>query len=139
MVARALGVREHLPQASLCPGRVVVEAKLELGVGQLQLARIGLADVAAGLQVLHGDAQLRGEHAKGLDGRRPRTRLDAGDIGVGDAGGREIALREASFQPEPFQARTDCLRELPLCLDRHSHWNLGCRTIHKSMGLSGPV
>ena len=83
------------------------EAKLELGVGNPQLALVRIAEVTTRLEVLDGDAELPSQHSESLDRRRPRAGLDAGDVCVRDAWSRELALGQASLEAQALQAHAD--------------------------------
>jgi hypothetical protein len=87
--------------------RVAVETEGELCVGEPKLAIVDFSDLLARLEVLDRDAELLRELAKRLDRGRARAGLDARDIGVGDAGGREVALRETSLDAQALEACAD--------------------------------
>ena len=96
-------------ELALGVGGVVREAQLQLGVGDPQLALLGVPDLGAGLEVVGRNAQLAREHPQRLDGRAPRPAFDPGDVGVRHPRGSELALRKAAFVPEPLQPLADRL------------------------------
>jgi hypothetical protein len=69
-----VGILEQLGQRIRV--RVTLDAKGELLLGQPELAELGGVEVRARLEVLGRDAELLGEPAQRLDGRRSRARLD---------------------------------------------------------------
>jgi hypothetical protein len=79
------------------PG-IVGQAQLELRIGKPELSLVYLAEIGPGLEVFDRDAELRSELSEGLDRRAPRLCLDPRDVGIGDAGGRELALRKVAFE-----------------------------------------
>ena len=100
-VAGLLGLGQQLAEPLVCRVGILREAQVELGLRQPQLAELVLAHVRAGLQVLGGDAELPRELAQRLDRRLPGPGLDPRDVGVRDAGGRELSLGQAALGPEP--------------------------------------
>jgi hypothetical protein len=92
------------PVESPCRFRGILrEPQLELGVGDAKLALLALADLAAGLEVVGGDAELLGQDSKRFDGRPTRAGLDPRDIGVRDTRPGQLALREPAVQAEASQ------------------------------------
>ena len=62
------------------------EPELELGVRNLELAFLDVADLGARLEVIGRDPELLRKHPQRLDGRAPRASLDSGDVRIADAG-----------------------------------------------------
>ena len=89
---------------------VVAQPQCELGVVEPELADLGLGDVRAGLEVLGGDAELRGDLPERLHRRCSLAALDLRDVLRRDAGRREVALGQSSLFTESPQALTNCLR-----------------------------
>ena len=58
------------------------QPKLELRIGEPELALVDIAKVGSRLQVLHGNAELSSQLPERLDRRTARTRLDSRDVGV---------------------------------------------------------
>ena len=100
---------EHRLEVRLGRDRVAVQPERQLGVGEPQLADVGVAQRRAGLEVLGRNAELARQLAKRLDGRTARTGLDARDVRVRDTRRRELALGEAPLEPQPTQALPDRL------------------------------
>jgi hypothetical protein len=111
-VAGGEGLVDELAQP-LLDALGLAEADGQLEVGEPELATLGRIEHGAGLEVLRRHAELGAEAAERLDGRLPRPRLDAGDIGVRDAGRGQLALREPLLQPKPLQALPDRLGRAP--------------------------
>src|SRR5262249_5047270 len=63
VVAGAPCVLEHLAQLCLDGMCVIGEPQLELGVAELELALLRIADLSTCFQVLDGDGELAREHA----------------------------------------------------------------------------
>ena len=89
--------------------RLTVESQSELELGQLELAKLDRADLRPGLEVLGRHVQLPGEQSQRLHRGASHTRLDPGDVRIGDAGRRELALREALLLAEAPETRSDRL------------------------------
>jgi len=118
---------------------VLGKAELQLRVGDPELALVGVAQVASGLQVLDRDAELPGEHAESLDGRRARAGLDPGDVRVRHAGRCELALREAALEPQTAQAFANRLRSSLRSVQgpgAHLHRSPGCRQRQQTLLLT---
>ena len=58
------------------------QPKLELRIGEPELALVDIAKVGSRLQVLDGNAELSSQLPERLDRRTARTRLDSRDVGV---------------------------------------------------------
>ena len=108
-IARVHGLVTQDGELRLSLVRVLREAQLELGVGDLQLALVRVAQLGAGLQVVGRDSELSREHPQCLDRRPPRARLDARDVGVRDAWACELALGEAALMAQASQPLADRL------------------------------
>ena len=106
VAAREVGVGLGLGEQLAERGRVgvAVDPEAQLLLGEAQLAQLGAVELGAGLEVLGRDAELLREPAQRLHRRRPRARLDPRDVGVGDPGLGEVALRGALLDPQPPQA-----------------------------------
>ena len=108
-VAVLAGVDEERPEALLRSAKVVAEPKLELRVGEPELALLGLGHTRAGLQVLERNPELAGENPERLQRRIALARLDARDVGVRNARPGELPLRQTPLEPEAANSRPDRL------------------------------
>ncbi len=97
-VACGQGLVDELAQP-LLDATGLAEADRQLEVGEPELATLGRIEHGAGLEVLRRHAELGAQAAERLHGRLPGARLDAGDVGVRDAGRGQLALREPLLQP----------------------------------------
>jgi hypothetical protein len=110
---------EDLLQLRLGRFDVLRKAELELGVRDSELTLVDVAQIAAGLEVLNSDPELARQHPKRLHRRRARASFDPGDVRVRDSRPRELSLREAALQAQPFQAHAD--RFDPRLLSARAH------------------
>src|SRR5581483_471818 len=108
-VATHRRLREHVAEDGFGARDVVVESQRELGLPQPQLARRGVPELAAGLEVLHADAEAAGEDAKRLHRREPLSELDPRDVSVADAGAGERALGEPTLEAKAAESLPDRL------------------------------